>query len=284
MKLSSTVLALVFTAATATVLALWVDDRYKIRMPESIWQLLALRSQVSTAGYMLLGGVIAASASISGASACRSSPESSPSPPRSSPFCRQRSCSTMASRPARSRPPKLEDVPELLRAALYMPLVCGLVVFASGVALDLYDRERGRSGPTAPSGCTSSPRRCWCIRCSSWRRDRTWCSAASSRRQRNDVMLTLLILGFVYVALAIDRRSLWCRRSPISARLASTISSTRRPTRPAFRLSPSSPRRRRPRDPVRRGLAKDPPLDRGVDTPTSVLDKLPPFKVQVPPK
>jgi hypothetical protein len=38
-----------------------------------------------------------------------------------------------------------------------------------------------RSGRTAPSGFMSSPRRCWCIRCSSCPPARTWSLARSSR-------------------------------------------------------------------------------------------------------
>src|SRR5690606_25679116 len=60
MKLSSTVLALVFMAAVILLLGLLIDDRYRIRLPETIWQLLALRGPVSEAGYLFLGGTIAA--------------------------------------------------------------------------------------------------------------------------------------------------------------------------------------------------------------------------------
>ncbi|MER9949139.1 hypothetical protein [Mesorhizobium sp. M0047] len=62
MKLSSSVLALIFTVAILVALALRVEASFDIRMPETIWQLLALRQTASRAGYLFLGGGIAAAA------------------------------------------------------------------------------------------------------------------------------------------------------------------------------------------------------------------------------
>ena len=34
------------------------------------------------------------------------------------------------------------DLIDLMRTTLYVPLVCGILVFATGAAFDLYDRDR----------------------------------------------------------------------------------------------------------------------------------------------
>lgn len=283
MKLSSTVLALVFTAATATLLALEVDARYRIRMPESIWQLLALRSQVSVAGYMLLGGVIAAAGLyfwrfrvpiLAGVVAIAATLLA---------FLQTALLLYDGVASGAVTPPKLEDVPELLRAALYMPLVCGLVVFATAVALDLYDRHRRKVW----SDCAfwlhvvSAPMLVHPLFIMATGQDVVFGRIEPGASAT--VMLTVLILGFVYVALAIDRRSLLVPTLAYFGTLGiyylvnSAANSTGIPPFALILLAVGAlvilfgagwQRIRR--------------LIVGSTLPTSVLDRLPPFKVQVP--
>jgi len=208
MKLSSTLLALVFAGSTSVLLALLVDERYRIRMPESIWQLLALRGPVSEAGCLLLGGVILAAAIyfwrfrvpiLAGVIAIAATLLA---------FLQTALLLYDGVTTGAVTPPSLEDVPELLRAALYMPLVCGLVVFGVGVALDLYDRERRKIW----SDCAfwlhvvSAPMLVHPLFIMATGQDVVFGRIEPGTDAT--VMLALLIIGFVYVALAIDRRSL----------------------------------------------------------------------------
>lgn len=208
MKLSSTVLALVFVAATAVVLALVVDERYHIRMPESVWQLLALRGPVSQAGYLFLGGTIIAALLyfwrfkvpiLAGVIAVAATLLA---------FLQTALFLYDGVTTGAVTPPSLEDMPNLLRAALYMPLVCGLVVFGVGVAFDLDDRERRKIW----SDCAfwlhvvSAPMLVHPLFIMATGQDVVF--GRIEPGSDATVMLAILILGFVYVALAIDRRSL----------------------------------------------------------------------------
>ena len=283
MKLSSTVLALVFTASTAVLLALFVDDRYRIRMPESVWQLLAMRGPVSQAGYLLLGGVIVAALIyfwrfrvpiLAGVIAIAATLLA---------FLQTALLLYDGVTGGTIAAPRLEDMPELLRAALYMPLVCGLVVFATAVALDLYDRERRKIW----SDCAfwlhvvSAPMLVHPLFIMATGQDVVFGRIEPGTGAT--VMLALLIIGFVYVALAIDRRSLLV---PTLAYFGSLgiyylVNSAANTTGiPPFALillvvgalvilfGAGWQRIRR--------------LIVGPTLPTSVLEKLPPFRVQVP--
>src|SRR5690606_4258762 len=105
-------------------------------------------------------------------------------------------------------PPSMAEMPELVRAALYMPLVCGLVVFGVGVALDIYDRERKKIW----SDCAfwlhvvSAPMLVHPLFIMATGQDVVFGNIEPDTSAT--VMLALLISAFVYVALAIDRRSL----------------------------------------------------------------------------
>lgn len=285
MKLSSTVLALLFTAATATLLGLVVDDRYKIRMPESIWQLLALRGQVSAAGYTLIGGVILAALLyfwrfrvpiLAGVVAIAATLLA---------FLQTALLLYDSVASGAVTPPKLEDMPELLRAALYMPLVCGLIVFGTAVALDLYDRHRRKIW----SDCAfwlhvvSAPMLVHPLFIMATGQDVVFGHIEPGAGAT--VMLTLLIVGFVYIALAIDRRSLLVPTLAYFGTLGiyylvnSAANSTGIPPFALILLVVGAlvilfgagwQRIRR--------------LIVGSTLPTSVLDRLPPFRVQVPPK
>jgi hypothetical protein len=105
-------------------------------------------------------------------------------------------------------PPRLEDMPQLLRAALYMPLVCGLIVFATGVLFDIRDRDR----QTVWSDCAfwlhvvSAPMLVHPLFILATGQDVAFGHIEPDANAT--VMLALLIAAFVLVALAIDRRSL----------------------------------------------------------------------------
>lgn len=208
MKLSSTVLSLFFMAAAAACLGILVLERYPVREPSNLFELLALRSTVQPAAYLFVGGTIVAAGVY---------------------FWRFRvpilaGVITIAATllvflqtalmlyegvvAGSVTPPRIEEVPELLRAALYMPLICGLIVFGVAVALDLFDRDRR----TIWSDCAfwlhvvSAPMLVHPLFILATGQDVAFGHIEPDRNAT--VMLVLLILAFVYVALAIDRRSL----------------------------------------------------------------------------
>ncbi|MBB6410130.1 hypothetical protein [Mesorhizobium sangaii] len=208
MKLSSSVLAVIFMAATLVVLALQVEASFGIRKPETIWQLLALRQTASRAGYLFLGGGIIAAAIyfwrfrvpiIAGVIAIAFTLLA---------FLQTAIILYDSVTTGAIAPPRLEDVPELLRAALYMPLICGLIVFATGVAFDIYDRDRRKIW----SDCAfwlhvvSAPMLVHPLFIMATGQNVVFGHIAPDANAT--IMLTILILGFLYVALAIDRRSL----------------------------------------------------------------------------
>lgn len=208
MKLSSSVLALIFMAAILVALALQVEASFGIHKPETIWQLLALRQTASRAGYLFLGGGIIAAATyfwrfrvpiIAGAIAIAFTLLA---------FLQTAIIVYDSVTTGAIAPPRIEDVPELLRAALYMPLICGLIVFATGVAFDIYDRDRRKIW----SDCAfwlhvvSAPMLVHPLFIMATGQNVVFGHIAPDANAT--IMLTILILGFLYVALAIDRRSL----------------------------------------------------------------------------
>ncbi|WP_292635629.1 hypothetical protein [Mesorhizobium sp.] len=208
MKLSSSVLALIFMAAILAALALQVEASFSIRKPETIWQLLALRQTASQAGYLFLGGGIIAAAIyfwrfrvpiIAGAIAIAFTLLA---------FLQTAIILYDSVTAGAIAPPRMEDVPELLRAALYMPLICGLIVFATGVAFDIYDRDRRKIW----SDCAfwlhvvSAPMLVHPLFIMATGQNVVFGHIAPDTNAT--LMLAILILGFLYVALAIDRRSL----------------------------------------------------------------------------
>ena len=104
--------------------------------------------------------------------------------------------------------PALEDLPELLRSALYLPLIAGLVIFAVGVAFDLHDRDR----VTVWSDCAfwlhviSAPLLVHPLFILSTGQEVVFGEIEPSAAAMT--MIGILIAVFLYVALAIDRRSL----------------------------------------------------------------------------
>ena len=208
MKLSSTVLGLVFVTAFAVAFGLEILARYPIQKPETILQLLALRRQVSVAGTLFLGGAMAAIALyfwrfkvpiLAGIFAIAATLLA---------FLQTALLLYDGVTTGQVALPRLADVPELVRAALYMPLICGLIVFGTAVALDIYDRERRKIW----SDCAfwlhvvSAPMLVHPLFIMATGQDVVMGHIKPDANAT--IMLAVLIIAFVYVALAIDRRSL----------------------------------------------------------------------------
>jgi MFS family permease len=104
--------------------------------------------------------------------------------------------------------PLSQDIPDVIANALYIPLICGFIVFAVAVALDLHDRERR----TVWSDCAfwlhvvAAPMLVHPLFILATGQDVVFGNIEPDTTA--SIMLGLLISGFVYVALAIDRRSL----------------------------------------------------------------------------
>ena len=208
MKLASTVLGLGFIAAIVTILSVFVADRLGLDAIASPVQALALRPVIGAHGglffavsamaaiaYFLrfrvpvMAGVLAVT--IAGAAFFYTTLF----------FYDGVTSGAVAM-------PMLDQLPQVIARALYVPLVCGLLVFSAAVALDLHDRERF----TIWSDCAfwlhvvSAPLLVHPLFILATGQD-----VAFGRIEPGtsaSVMLGLLIAGFLYVALAIDRRSL----------------------------------------------------------------------------
>ncbi|WP_026480347.1 hypothetical protein [Ahrensia sp. 13_GOM-1096m] len=104
--------------------------------------------------------------------------------------------------------PTFEQIPLILERALMMPLICGIIVFCTAVYFDLRDRERS----TVWSDCAfwlhviSAPLLVHPLFILATGQDVVLGKIEPGMTA--SIMLGLLISAFVYVALAIDRRSL----------------------------------------------------------------------------
>ena len=104
--------------------------------------------------------------------------------------------------------PTADQLPGVLRTALFMPLLCGLFVFGIAVALDLHDRDRR----TVWSDCAfwlhvvSAPMLVHPLFVMAT--GQTLAGAEIAAGSDAVIGLVVLIAVFTYVALAIDRRSL----------------------------------------------------------------------------
>jgi hypothetical protein len=104
--------------------------------------------------------------------------------------------------------PTIEQIPLILERALMMPLICGIIVFCTAVYFDLRDRERS----TVWSDCAfwlhviSAPLLVHPLFILATGQDVVLGKIEPGMTA--SIMLGLLIGVFVYVALAIDRRSL----------------------------------------------------------------------------
>ncbi|MEM9573679.1 MAG: hypothetical protein AAF870_00450, partial [Pseudomonadota bacterium] len=104
--------------------------------------------------------------------------------------------------------PTMEVIPLVLERALYIPLLCGMVVFSVAVLFDLRDRERF----TVWSDCAfwlhviSAPLLVHPLFILATGQDVVLGEIEPGTNA--SIMLGVLIIAFVYIALAIDRRSL----------------------------------------------------------------------------
>lgn len=208
MRLSSTVLSLMFTAAVTTAIALWVWQAYDLASIDQPLKVLGLRPVIGTAGVVFFGTIIAAAivyfwrfrvpvlAAVVAVSLTALA------------FLFATLALYDGVTSGAVTVPALDSLPNVLRDALYVPLICGLVVFACGVALDLHDRER----VTIWSDCAF-----WLHVVSAPLLVHPLFIMATGQNVivgeiepglDATILLTLLIVVFVYVALAIDRRSL----------------------------------------------------------------------------
>ncbi|MGB7432652.1 MAG: hypothetical protein WA921_09325 [Ahrensia sp.] len=208
MRLSSTVLSLMFTSAVTTAIALWVWQVYDLASIDQPLKVLGLRPVIGTAGLVFFGTIIAAALVyfwrfrvpiLAGVVAVSLTALA---------FLFATLALYDGVTSGSVAIPALDDLPNVLRDALYVPLICGLVVFACGVALDLHDRER----VTIWSDCAF-----WLHVVSAPLLVHPLFIMATGQNVivgeiepglDATILLTLLIVVFVYVALAIDRRSL----------------------------------------------------------------------------
>lgn len=208
MRLSSTIMGLGFIALVLDGLIRLVTEHYNLAAIDSIFAIAALRDDVAGMGLIVGGGSIAATIGY---------------------FARYK-VPVLAAVAAllltalaflaallffhdsvaagNIAPPTAEQWPVILKKALMMPVYCGALIFAIGVLLDLHDRER----ETIWSDCAfwlhvvSAPLLVHPLFIMAVGQDvvfgRIEPDATAS------IMLSLLIVSFVLVALAIDRRSL----------------------------------------------------------------------------
>ena len=208
MRLSSTVLGLGFIAAVTTLIGRYLETRYGLGAVDNPVQLAGLRPQAEIYAAIFFGGTAVAAIVY---------------------FARFR-VPIMAAVLALSFTgaafffatlyfydgvvngavvlPTIDQVPEVLSKALYVPLICGFVVFGVGLALDLHDRERF----TVWSDCAfwlhviSAPLLVHPLFILATGQDVVFGEIEPGVTA--SIMLGALIVAFVYVALAIDRRSL----------------------------------------------------------------------------
>ncbi|MCO6408824.1 hypothetical protein [Hoeflea alexandrii] len=208
MRLSSTLLALVFSAAVLTLLIDFVGQQFSLPGAINAFSLLALRDDALPIGLILAGGLIAASAvyfmrfkvpvlaAIVAIAATGLAFLAAVLV-----YYEQMINGSIAA-------PAPDQLAQVVSNALSIPLVCGFVVFAVAVFLDLHDRER----QTVWSDCAfwlhvvSAPLLVHPLFILATGQDVL--SGRIEPGMSASVMLGLMIAGFVLVALAIDRRSL----------------------------------------------------------------------------
>lgn len=208
MRLSSTLLALVFTGSVLTLLWDFAAERYGLSANLNPFALLALRAEASMIGLTLGGGVIVAAAIyflrfkvpvLAGVTALSATGLAFLGAVLF--YHDQLSSGAIAA-------PQPDQLASVIADALAIPLVCGLAVFVVAVVLDLRDRER----QTVWSDCAfwlhvvSAPLLVHPLFILA-----TGQEVLSGRIEPGmaaSVLLGLMMTGFVLVALAIDRRSL----------------------------------------------------------------------------
>lgn len=208
MKLSSTTLSVIFGLSAASLIGPWLLDTFDLAMPENVFALMAMRDHVSMAGLSLFGGFAALAGLyfwrfrvpiLAGVIAlCGTGLVFLFSALYIYDGVLSQSV-TVAS---------FDDLIALMRSTLYVPLLCGMIIFGLGVTFDLYDRER----ISIWSDCAfwlhivSAPLLVHPLFILATGQD-----VGVGRIEAGmtaAVLLGALILGFIYVALIIDRRSL----------------------------------------------------------------------------
>ena len=208
MRLSSTLLALVFSASTLALLSDFIGTRFSVPGTINAFSLLALQDDALPIGLILGGGLIAAAAlyfvrfkvpvlaavvaiAITGLAFLAAVLI----------YYDQMTSGTIAA-------PAPDQLAEVLSSALTIPLVCGMAIFAVAVFFDLRDRER----QTVWSDCAfwlhvvSAPLLVHPLFILATGQD-----VLAGRIESGmgaSVLLGLMMVAFVLVALAIDRRSL----------------------------------------------------------------------------
>jgi len=208
MRLSSTLLALIFMAATLSLLIEAVMNRVNLPSDLNAFALLALRSEAVPVGLILGGGLIAAAGLyffrfkvpiLAGVAAIAATGLAFLG---AVVFYHDQMVSGAVAAPL---PEQLADI---LANALAVPLVCGLAIFLVAVWLDLRDRER----QTVWSDCAF-----WLHVVSAPLLVHPLFILATGQEVLSgqiepglsaSVLLGLMMAAFVLVALAIDRRSL----------------------------------------------------------------------------
>lgn len=208
MRLSSTLLALVFSASILVLLAEFIQARYDLPATLNVFSLPALRADAASIGMIAAGGLVVAASiyflrfKVPVLAAVAAIAVTGLAFLGSVLFYYDRMTSGAIAAPA---PDQLADV---LSSALAIPLICGLAIFAVAVLLDLRDRDR----QTVWSDCAfwlhvvSAPLLVHPLFILA-----TGQEVLSGRIEPGmaaGILLGLMMVVFVLVALAIDRRSL----------------------------------------------------------------------------
>ncbi|MDP2732280.1 MAG: hypothetical protein Q8O63_04110 [Hoeflea sp.] len=208
MRLSSTLLALIFSGAILSLLVGFIRTQFDLPVTINAFSLLALRSDAWPIGLTLGGGLIVAAViyfvrfKVPVLAAVIALAATGVAFLGTILIYHDQVVSGATAAPA---PDQLADV---LSSALAMPLVCGLIIFAVAVVLDLRDRDR----QTVWSDCAfwlhvvSAPLLVHPLFILA-----TGQEVLSGRIEPGvtaSILLGLMMTMFVLVALAIDRRSL----------------------------------------------------------------------------
>ena len=208
MRLSSTLLALVFSASVLSLLVDFVAARFDLPETINAFSLFALRADAWPIGLVLGGGLIAAAGmyfyrfKVPVLAAVTAMAATGLAFLGAVLIYHDQMTSGAVAAPA---PDQLAQV---LSNALAVPLVCGLIIFALAVLLDLRDRER----QTVWSDCAfwlhvvSAPLLVHPLFILATGQDVL--SGRIEPGMAASVLLGLMMAMFVLVALAIDRRSL----------------------------------------------------------------------------
>lgn len=142
MKLPSTVLALGFLFCTISLLQIWIEQRFDFSEPDNAVAALVLLDQSQTAG--LIGFSVIAVVSAIYFWRFRVPVEAAIIALAATGLVTVGASEFFMDEVARGqvRISELEDVLGLLQQLLVLPLLCGLVIFATGIYLDFKDRER----------------------------------------------------------------------------------------------------------------------------------------------